>query len=133
MLLLAKNPTGANETVRTVLLDPEPPHLLIALNDRTADGHDVSWIWDVDYEPLLARAASLTLTGDRAHDLALRMRYAGHPADAMSVIPDPEAALDHAVAAHARGRHALRPADLHGDAGPSGDAGAARRGGGVLA
>ena len=45
-----------NETVRTVLLDPEPPHLLIALNDRTADGHDVSWIWDVDYEPLLARA-----------------------------------------------------------------------------
>ena len=79
VLLLAKNPTGANETVRTVLLDPEPPHLLIALNDRTADGHDVSWIWDVDYEPLLARAASLTLTGDRAHDLALRMRYAGHP------------------------------------------------------
>ena len=60
VLLLAKNPTGANETVRTILLDPEPPHLLIALNDRTADGHDVSWIWDVDYEPLLARAASLT-------------------------------------------------------------------------
>jgi UDP-N-acetylmuramyl tripeptide synthase len=98
VLLLAKNPTGANETVRTVLLDPEPLHLLIALNDRTADGHDVSWIWDVDYEPLLARAASLTLTGDRAHDLALRMRYAGHPAERMTVIPDPEAALDHAVA-----------------------------------
>ena len=79
VLLLAKNPTGANETVRTVLLDPEPPHILIALNDRTADGHDISWIWDVDYEPLLERAASLTLTGDRAHDLALRMRYAGLP------------------------------------------------------
>ena len=99
VLLLAKNPTGANETVRTVLLDPEPLHLLIALNDRTADGHDVSWIWDVDYEPLLARAASLTLTGDRAHDLALRMRYAGHPSEAMTVIPDPDAALEHAVAA----------------------------------
>ena len=98
VLLLAKNPTGANETVRTVLLDPEPPHLLIALNDRTADGHDISWIWDVDYEPLLARAASLTLTGDRAHDLALRMRYAGLPAERMTVIPDPEAALDQAVA-----------------------------------
>ena len=77
MLLLAKNPTGANETVRTVLLDPEPAHLLIALNDRTADGHDVSWIWDVDYERLLERSASLTLTGDRAYDLALRMRYSG--------------------------------------------------------
>jgi UDP-N-acetylmuramyl tripeptide synthase len=99
VLLLAKNPTGANETVRTVLLDPEPAHLLIALNDRTADGHDVSWIWDVDYEPLLARAAGLTLTGDRAHDLALRMRYAGHPPERMTVIPDPEDALDHALAA----------------------------------
>jgi UDP-N-acetylmuramyl tripeptide synthase len=99
VLLLAKNPTGANETVRTVLLDPAPPHLLIALNDRTADGHDVSWIWDVDYEPLLERAASLTLTGDRAYDLALRMRYSGVPAERMTVLPDPEAALDHAVAA----------------------------------
>ena len=98
VLLLAKNPTGANETVRTVLLDPAPPHLLIALNDRTADGHDVSWIWDVDYEPLLERAASLTLTGDRAYDLALRMRYAGVTAERMTVLPDAEAALDHAVA-----------------------------------
>ncbi|HMO01087.1 MAG TPA: MurT ligase domain-containing protein [Miltoncostaeaceae bacterium] len=98
VLLLAKNPTGANETVRTVLLDPEPPHLLIALNDRTADGHDVSWIWDVDYEPLLEASASLTLTGDRAYDLALRVRYAGVAADRMTVLPDPEAALDHAVA-----------------------------------
>lgn len=98
VLLLAKNPTGANETVRTVLLDPEPPHILIALNDRTADGHDISWIWDVDYEPLLERAASLTLTGDRAHDLALRMRYAGLPGERMSVIPEPEAALDQALA-----------------------------------
>ena len=98
VLLLAKNPTGANETVRTVLLDPEPPHLLIALNDRTADGHDISWIWDVDYEPLLDRAATLTLTGDRAYDLALRMRYAGVPPERMSVIPEPEAALDQAVA-----------------------------------
>ncbi len=98
VLLLAKNPTGANETVRTVLLDPEPPHLLIALNDRTADGNDVSWIWDVDYEPLLERAASLTLTGDRAHDLALRMRYAGVPSGSMDVVPDPADALDRAVA-----------------------------------
>ncbi len=98
VLLLAKNPTGANETVRTVLLDPDPAHLLIALNDRTADGHDVSWIWDVDYEPLFDAAASLTLTGDRAYDLALRARYAGVAADRMTVVPDPEAALDRAVA-----------------------------------
>ncbi len=99
VLLLAKNPTGANETVRTVLLDPDPLHLLIALNDRTADGHDISWIWDVDYGPLLERAASLTLTGDRAYDLALRMRYEGHPAGRMSVIAEPEEALERALSA----------------------------------
>jgi UDP-N-acetylmuramyl tripeptide synthase len=99
VLLLAKNPTGANETVRTILLDPEPPHVLIALNDRTADGNDVSWIWDVDYEPLLARAASLTLTGDRAYDLALRVRYSGVEVAGLQVLPDPEGALDAAIAA----------------------------------
>ena len=123
VLLLAKNPTGANETVRTVLLDPEPPHLLIALNDRTADGHDVSWIWDVDYEPLLARAASLTLTGDRAYDLALRVRYAGRRGradDACS--PTPRRALDARRGRHPGRRHALRAAHLHGDARPARDA-----------
>ncbi|MEQ8833252.1 MAG: MurT ligase domain-containing protein [Miltoncostaeaceae bacterium] len=99
VLLLAKNPTGANETVRTVLLDEQPLNVLIALNDRTADGRDISWIWDVDYEPMMERLASLTLTGDRAHELALRLRYAGLPDDAMTVLPDPEAALDHAVGA----------------------------------
>lgn len=98
VLLLAKNPTGANETVRTVLLDPGPLHLLVALNDRTADGHDVSWIWDVDYEPLLPRIAALTLTGDRAHDMALRFRYAGLDPARMRVEPDPEAALGAALA-----------------------------------
>jgi UDP-N-acetylmuramyl tripeptide synthase len=99
VLLLAKNPTGANETIRTVLLDPGPVHLLAALNDRTADGHDVSWIWDVDVEPLVPRLASLTLTGDRAYDLALRFRYAGLAPEAMRVEPDLERALDAALEA----------------------------------
>ncbi len=98
VLLLAKNPAGANETVRTVLLDPEPLHLLIALNDRTADGHDVSWIWDVDYEPLLGRIAQLTVTGERAHDLALRFRYAGMELGRLRVEPHLERAMDAAVA-----------------------------------
>jgi lipid II isoglutaminyl synthase (glutamine-hydrolysing) len=98
ILLLAKNPTGANETIRTVLLDPGPVHLLMALNDRTADGHDVSWIWDVDVEQLLPRLGSLTLTGDRAHELGLRFRYAGLSADRMVVEPDLERALDSALA-----------------------------------
>jgi UDP-N-acetylmuramyl tripeptide synthase len=97
VLLLAKNPTGANETVRTVLLDPEPLHVLIALNDRTADGRDTSWVWDVDYEPMLERTASLTLTGDRAEEMALRFRYADVPAPPLDVIGDPAEALDAAL------------------------------------
>ncbi len=97
VLLLAKNPTGANENVRTVMLDPDPLHLLVALNDRTADGQDVSWIWDVDYEGAFDRIASLTLTGDRAYDLALRFRYGGLPGERAEVVADHRDALDHAL------------------------------------
>ena len=104
LLLLVKNPAGANETVRTVLLDPEPLDLLIALNDRTADGRDVSWIWDVDFEPLLPRIRSLTLTGDRPYDLALRFRYGGLDPERMRVVESIEAAVDSAIAGTPEGR-----------------------------
>ncbi|WP_419925877.1 MurT ligase domain-containing protein [Candidatus Poriferisocius sp.] len=98
--LLAKNPAGANENIRTMLLEGGALHLLVLLNDRTADGQDVSWIWDVDYELLLHsdRLASLTVGGDRAHDMALRFRYAGFDPDEMSVAPSVSAALDAALA-----------------------------------
>ena len=99
VMLLAKNPAGANENVRTLMLDDREHDLLVALNDRIADGRDVSWIWDVDWEPLLPRVRRLTATGERAHDLALRFRYAGLPADRLHVQPDPVAALDSALAA----------------------------------
>ena len=102
-LLLAKNPTGVNQNIRTVLADDGPVHVLAALNDRTADGRDVSWIWDVDWEPLDGRLASLTLTGDRAWDLALRFRYGGFDMEAITVEPDVATALDRAVAAAAEG------------------------------
>lgn len=99
--LLAKNPAGANENLRMVLNESHPLHLLILLNDRTADGQDVSWIWDVDYELLLDqdRLASLTLGGTRAHDLALRFRYAGADATRIAVVPEPAAAFDTALQA----------------------------------
>ncbi|MEQ8718373.1 MAG: MurT ligase domain-containing protein [Acidimicrobiales bacterium] len=98
VILLAKNPTGANENVRTVASTDGPLHLLISLNDRTADGRDVSWIWDVDWEPILGRAAHVTVTGDRAHDLALRFRYADTPPAAVTVEPSVSDALDSALA-----------------------------------
>jgi len=99
VMLLAKNPAGANENVRTLMLGDGEHDLLVALNDRIADGRDVSWIWDVDWEPLLPRVRRLTATGERAHDLALRFRYAGLPEDRLHVQPDPAAALDAALAA----------------------------------
>jgi len=63
----------------------------------------VSWIWDVDWEPLLPRVRRLTATGERAHDLALRFRYAGMPPDRLHVVEDPGQALDDALAAVAPG------------------------------
>ncbi len=99
VMLLAKNPAGANENLRTLMLDEGEHDLLVALNDRIADGRDVSWVWDVDWEPLLPRVRRLTATGERAHDLALRFRYGGLPEDRLLVQPDPAAALEAALAA----------------------------------
>ena len=98
-LLLAKNPTGVNQNVRTILASPGDLHVLVLLNDRTADGQDVSWIWDVDWETMRTRVGSLTLGGDRAWDLALRFKYGGFEMDNVKVSPDPAKALDIALAA----------------------------------
>ena len=94
LMLLIKNPAGANEAVRTIVDGGAPRLAVIALNDAIADGRDVSWIWDVDFEPLLAGLECLVATGDRAAELALRFKYAGMDADAIEVIPSLERALD---------------------------------------
>lgn len=93
VLLLIKNPAGANEVLRT-LETGVPPVLVIALNDAIADGQDVSWIWDVDFEPLLEHAGRVVASGDRAAELGLRLIYGGLPADQLEVIPSLERALD---------------------------------------
>ena len=77
LLLLIKNPAGANEVVRTLVAAGAPTLAVIALNDAIADGRDVSWIWDVDFEPLLAGLERLVVSGDRAAELALRFKYGG--------------------------------------------------------
>jgi UDP-N-acetylmuramyl tripeptide synthase len=94
LVLLIKNPAGANEVVRTLVAGGTPRVLLVALNDEIADGRDVSWIWDVDFEPLLGGLERLIATGERAAELALRFKYAGLPEDAIEVVPSLEAALD---------------------------------------
>jgi UDP-N-acetylmuramyl tripeptide synthase len=94
LVLLIKNPAGANEVVRTLLAGGAPRLLLVALNDEIADGRDVSWIWDVDFEPLLGSLERLIATGERAAELALRFKYAGLAEEAIEVVPSLEAALD---------------------------------------
>jgi UDP-N-acetylmuramyl tripeptide synthase len=93
VLLLIKNPAGANEVVRT-LETGVPPVLVVALNDAIADGQDVSWIWDVDFEPLLGHAQHVIVSGSRAAELGLRMAYGGLPEQALEVIASLEQALD---------------------------------------
>ncbi|MGH2933527.1 MAG: MurT ligase domain-containing protein [Gaiellaceae bacterium] len=94
LLLLIKNPAGANEAVRTLVDGGSPRLAVVALNDGIADGRDVSWIWDVDFEPLLAGLDRLVASGERAAELALRFAYAGMPEEAIEVVPNLEQALD---------------------------------------
>jgi UDP-N-acetylmuramyl tripeptide synthase len=98
LLLLIKNPAGANEVVRTLVAGESPRRAVIALNDAIADGRDVSWIWDVDFEPLAASLERLVVSGARAAELALRFKYAGFDPAAIEVVPDVGAALDRGLA-----------------------------------
>jgi UDP-N-acetylmuramyl tripeptide synthase len=99
-ILLIKNPAGANEVLRTLLLESRergPLDLWIALNDKIADGRDVSWIWDADFELLAAAARRVVCSGTRAPEMALRLKYAGWPEEAIEVAPGVESSLDAAV------------------------------------
>jgi lipid II isoglutaminyl synthase (glutamine-hydrolysing) len=94
LLLLIKNPAGANEAVRTLVDGGAPQVLVVALNDEIADGRDVSWIWDVDFEPLLPDLRTLVASGGRAAEVALRFRYGGLDEHAIEVEPELADALD---------------------------------------
>ena len=94
LMLLIKNPAGANEAVRTIVDGGAPSLCVIALNDGIADGRDVSWIWDVDFEPLIPGLQTIVATGDRAAELALRFKYGGLEPSMIEVVPELEHALD---------------------------------------
>ncbi|MDX6689824.1 MAG: hypothetical protein QOG15_1281 [Solirubrobacteraceae bacterium] len=97
-ILLVKNPAGANEVLRTVALDEGEHDILAVLNDRIADGRDVSWVWDADFEVLGGRVRRVTCSGTRAAELALRLKYAGIPPDRLHVVPALDRGLDAALA-----------------------------------
>lgn len=96
-ILLVKNPAGANEVLRTLALEPGEHHVLGVLNDNTADGRDVSWIWDADFEELAPCIRRATCSGTRAPELALRLRYAGVAAERIVVEDQLPHALDGAL------------------------------------
>jgi UDP-N-acetylmuramyl tripeptide synthase len=108
-ILLIKNPAGANEVLRTLMLEAGGPDsspaldLWIALNDRIADGRDVSWVWDADFELLAGRVRRVVCAGTRAPEMAVRLKYAGLPTDAIVVEESIEGSLDRALAS-ANGR-----------------------------
>ncbi len=136
-ILLIKNPAGANEVLRTLRLEGESHEedgrldLWMALNDRIADGRDVSWIWDADFEVLAGSVRSVVCAGTRAPEMALRLKYAG--------IPDRRhrGGAGHRALPGPGGRreqgHGLRPPHLHGPDRAAHAAGRARAGQGVLA
>ncbi len=95
-ILLVKNPAGANEVLRTLVLEDGPLDLWLALNDRIADGRDVSWIWDADFELLRGRVRRVVCTGTRAEDVAVRLKYAEIGGE-IELERDLERSLDDAV------------------------------------
>jgi UDP-N-acetylmuramyl tripeptide synthase len=84
-VVLAKNPAGVNQVLRLIAASDGERNLAVFLNDDIADGRDISWIWDVDFELLAGRLGSLTVSGRRAWDMALRLKYAG-----LAELPDVE-------------------------------------------
>jgi lipid II isoglutaminyl synthase (glutamine-hydrolysing) len=100
-ILLVKNPAGANEVLRTLGLEAggDGLDLWIALNDGIADGRDVSWVWDADFELLEGAVRRVVCAGTRAPEMALRLKYAGWPTEAIEVEADIGRSLDRAVAA----------------------------------
>ena len=89
LLNLAKNPTGFNQNLKIVEADQGPKMVAFFINDQVADGHDISWIWDIDFEELAGQSDTVVFAGgSRAHDLAVRLKYAGIEAAVIENIED---------------------------------------------
>lgn len=96
-MYLGKNPAGVNQVISTLQLDPSRRSLLIALNDNIADGRDISWVWDADFERLAGTFQKVIVSGTRAEEMALRLKYAEWDESTLQVVPDGAAALQQAL------------------------------------
>lgn len=100
-MILVKNPAGANQVLSFLLNGSEPAHFVVGLNDRYADGTDISWIWDADFEKLQTmgdRLSGITVTGIRAAELAMRFKYAGIPTEKIRLLSDYKQLLETVIA-----------------------------------
>jgi UDP-N-acetylmuramyl tripeptide synthase len=99
VLAFAKNPTSYNTTLRALATEEEPRQLLIAASNTLVDGEDFGWLWDVDFETMAPKVERAVVSGTRADELANRLKYAGVPADRLTIVEDRKAALDAALKA----------------------------------
>ncbi len=97
VLALVKNPVGCNEVLRMLSSSPLPEPVLVLINDNTADGRDVSWLWDADFEMLASTPGPFVTGGLRGADMAVRLKYAGVPAERIRLVEDIPAALREAM------------------------------------
>ena len=91
---LIKNPTGASEVLKTVDLNS---NIVVAINDNYADGRDISWLWDSDFEQLKGAKKLVITSGIRANDMATRLKYAGIPQEKIIIEPNIKKAIDMAT------------------------------------
>ena len=92
LIQLIKNPIGANEVLKTV---EKNSNILIVINDNYADGRDVSWLWDAEFEVIADNKNKIVVSGSRAFDMALRLKYAGVESDRIIVIQDIKKAVEY--------------------------------------
>ncbi len=107
-MALVKNPAGFNSVIQTVMQAGARKNIIIAINDLYADGTDVSWLWDVDFEALASHQDEINFvicSGLRAEDMAVRLKYAGLPTAKLSVQKDLASALG-------EGLRYIQPGDL---------------------
>lgn len=93
-MLLVKNPTGYNETLRSITSNNIKKNFLLALNDNFADGTDVSWVWDANLELMEKKVKTVVCAGIRAEDMALRLKYANVDLKKVTVEKDLKKALN---------------------------------------
>ena len=94
-MILVKNPAGCSQALEYLSSVGTPYRAVLCLNDRTADGHDISWIWDADYEKICRdpNLQEILVCGDRAEDMQLRLKYAGADTDTITLVREPSQAL----------------------------------------